>query len=153
MLGWNVLFRGFLLKNWRLAQEEQFQLYHSRERQDTGDQWSGSAQMWFIELFESIWGLRNEGEHGADFDTQRLVRETKCERAIRRLYDKGDELPICERHPFRDPMEDLLARPVIDKELWVSSTERYLTKVFRRIRKQRKDKQPAITEFFTQRTG
>ena len=82
-LGWNVLFRGFWVKNWRLAQEEQFQLYHSREWQDTGDQWSGSAQMWFIELFESIWGLHNEDEHGAE--TQWLVRETKCERAMRHL--------------------------------------------------------------------
>ena len=37
MLGWNVLFRGFWVKNWRLAQEEQFQLYHSPERQDTSE--------------------------------------------------------------------------------------------------------------------
>ena len=142
-----MLFRGFWVKKWRLAQEEQFQFYRSRERQD-----SISAQMWFVELFESIWGLRNEDEHGADFDAQRLVQETKCERAIRRLYNKGDELPICECHPFRDPMEVLLARPAIDKELWVSSTQRYLTKAFRRIRKQRKDKQQAITEFFTRQT-
>ena len=150
LLGWNVLFRGFWAKNWRLAQEEQFRLYRSRERQDTGDRWSGRAQMWFIALFESLWGLRNDDEHGVDFETQWLVRETRCERAIRRLYNKGEELPFCERHPFRDPMEDLLARPVTDKEMWISSTERYLPKAFRRIRKWRKDKQPAITEFFTQ---
>ena len=31
LLGWNVLFRGFWAKNWRLAQEEQFRLYRSRE--------------------------------------------------------------------------------------------------------------------------
>ena len=73
LLGWNVLFRGFWAKNWRLAQEEQFRLYHSRERQDTDDCWSGRAQMWFIALFESLWGLRNEDEHGVDFETQHLV--------------------------------------------------------------------------------
>ena len=40
-LGWNVLFRGFWASSWRLAQEEQFSQYSSRERQDTGKQWAG----------------------------------------------------------------------------------------------------------------
>ena len=66
LLGWNVLFRDFWAKNWRLAQEEQFRLYRSHERQDTSDWWSGRAQMWFIALFELPWGLINEDEHGVD---------------------------------------------------------------------------------------
>ena len=66
LLGWNVLIRGFWAKNWRLAQEERFRLYRSCKRQDTGEQWSGRAQMWFIALFELPWGLINEDEHGVD---------------------------------------------------------------------------------------
>ena len=41
LLGWNMLFWGFWAKNWRIAQEEQFRLYRSREHQDTSDRWSG----------------------------------------------------------------------------------------------------------------
>jgi hypothetical protein len=53
-----------------------------------------------------IWlGLRNEAEHGADLERQRMIRLAKCERAIRHIYHAGESLPRHERHPFRDPME------------------------------------------------
>jgi hypothetical protein len=107
-LGWNVLFRGFWTTTWRIAQEAQFSMYQSRELQDTGEQWSARAQRWFFETFDLLWGLCNADEHGANDDKQRLIRISKCERAIRRLYDKGDVLPYAERHPFRDAIEDLL---------------------------------------------
>jgi hypothetical protein len=59
--------------------------------------WAGRAQMW---MFDLAWGLRNDNEHGADPETQRMIRLAKAERA----------LPSHERFPFRDPMEDILAR-------------------------------------------
>ena len=118
------------------------------DRQDTGERWSGRAQMWFIAFFESLWALRNEDQHGCDADTERLIRVSKCERAIRRLYDKGEKLPYWEQHPFRAPIEDLLSTSVTDQELWISQTERYLPKVLRRIRKRGKIKQHAMPEYF-----
>ena len=88
-LGWNVLFRGFWATSWRLAQEEQFRTYRSRERQDTGDRWAARAHLWFYDTFNLLWGLRNDAEHGNDRDTPRLIQIAKCERAIRQLYNKG----------------------------------------------------------------
>ena len=147
-LGWNVLFRGFWVTKWRDAQEEQFRMYRSRELQDTGEQWSAKAQTWFFEMFELLWGLRNADEHGADEDTQRLIRVSKCERAIRRLYDKGEDLPYAERHPFRDVIDDLLQQPLHAQELWINKTEAYLRKAFQRARARPRG-QPAITNFFS----
>jgi hypothetical protein len=81
-LGWNVLFRGFWTTTWRLAQEEQFSMYRSRDLQDTGEQWSARAETWFFEMFDLLWGLRNADEHGADDDTQRLICISKSKRTI-----------------------------------------------------------------------
>ena len=148
-LGWNVLFRGFWTKSWRLAQEEEFRTMRGRGLQDTGERWAAKTQLWYYDLFEHIWGLRNADEHGTDIDTQRLIRLSKCERAIRRLYDKGEDLSYAERHPFRDPIEDLLQQPVLNQELWISKTGGYLVKAFKRARA-RPPGQPAITNYFTQ---
>jgi hypothetical protein len=92
-LGWNVLFRGFWTSSWRLAQEEQFRMYRSRELNDTGERWAANAQMWFFETFEVLWAIRNEAEHGNSRETERLICLTKCDRAVRRLYEKGEDLP------------------------------------------------------------
>jgi hypothetical protein len=151
-LGWNVFFRGFWVSTWREAQEAQFSTQRSREVQDTGERWSAKAQTWFFELFDLIWGLRNADEHGADEDTQRLICLAKCERAIRRLYDKGEDLSYAERHPFRDAIEDLLQQPVSAQELWIDKTEAYLRKAFQRERARPRG-QPAITQFFTRLHG
>jgi hypothetical protein len=51
-------------------------------------------------MLEVAWGLRNANEHGVDPDTQRMIRLTKAERAIRRLYRAIDELPPHERFPL-----------------------------------------------------
>ena len=150
-LGWNVLFRGFCANSWRLAQEIQFRSNRSQERQDTGERWAGKVQLWFINFFESMWGLRNEGQHGLDAETQRLVRSTKCERAIRRLYAIGLELPQYEQHPFRCGIDDLLQKAVADQELWILQTERYLPKCLRRIRRRGENRQLPITLFFARR--
>ena len=151
-LGWNVLFRGFWSSKWRLAQEEQFKANSIRERQDTGERWAGKVQLWFIKLFESLWGVRNEGQHGLDDETKRLVRATKCARAIRRLYAQGAALPHYERHPFRGSINELLTKHVSDQELmWISQTERYLPKVWRRARK-RGTAQPAMTDHFARQS-
>jgi ribonuclease HI len=151
-LGWNVLFRGFWATSWRLAQEEQFRTYRSRERQDSGERWAARAHLWFYDTFNLLWGLRNDAEHGDDKDTQRLIRIAKCERAIRRLYDKGKDLPYAERHPFRDPIEDLLQQPIQMQELWIDKTEAYLRKAFQRERARPRG-QPAITNFFARLHG
>ena len=127
-LGWNVLFRGFWSHSWRKAQEEQFQTLQGRTRYDTVERWAGKTQLWYYDLFDYIWGLRNADEHGADIDTQRLICLSKCEKAIRRLYDKGEDLPYAERHPFRDPIEDLLQQPVLNQELWITKQEAILAK-------------------------
>jgi hypothetical protein len=64
-----------------------------------------------------------------------MIRLAKADRAIRRLYRAIDELPPHERFPFSDPMEDLLATTVSTQERWVSNTEAYLPKAFKRIKK------------------
>jgi hypothetical protein len=61
-------------------------------------------------MFDLALGMRNADEHGADLETQRLIRLAKCERAICRLYRTGDLLAHHEKHPFRDPIEDVLSK-------------------------------------------
>ena len=151
-LGWNVLFRGFWVTSWRLAQEEQFRMYRSREIQDTGEIWAAQSQLWFYDTFEALWASRNEAEHGNDRDTERLIRLTKCERAVQRLYSKGEDLPYAERHPFRDPIEDLLQQPVQMQEIWIDKTTAFLRKAFQRQRARPRG-QPAITNFFARLHG
>jgi hypothetical protein len=129
-LGWNVLFRGFWVTSWRLAQDEQFSMYRSREVHDTGEIWVAHAQLWFFDTFEALWASRNETEHGNDREIERLIRLTKCDRAVRRLYDKGADLPYAERHPFRNPIDDLLQQPVQMQELWIDKTTAFLRKAF-----------------------
>ena len=92
---------------------------------DTGERWAAMAQMWFFDTFELIWHQRNEDEHGFDRDNQRRIRLTKCERAVRRLYTTGKDLSYAERHPFRDPIEDLLLQMVQIQELWIDKTTAY----------------------------
>jgi hypothetical protein len=91
---------------------------------------SAWGQSWFFEMFELLWGIRNADEHGADNDTQRLIRLAKCEWAIRRLYDKGKDLSYAERHPFRDAIDILLQHPVNAQELWIDKTEVIIESVF-----------------------
>jgi hypothetical protein len=148
-LGWNLLFRGFWTQSWRQVQEEELRTMRGRELHDTGERWVAKTQLWYYDIFELIWGLRNADEHGADIDTQRLIRISKCERAIRRLYNKGEDLPYAERHPFRKPIEDLLQQPVSNQELWISKTGSYLVKASKRARASPRG-QPAITTYFTQ---
>ena len=150
-LGWNVLFRGFWASNWRHAQEFQFSSNAVREKQDSGDIWAGKVQAWFISLFELLWGIRNEYEHGVDPEMQRLISLATCERAIRRLYTAAETLPEGERHPFKTPIEDLLLHSVHNQELWITQTEAYLPKVFSRLRKCKDTRQPQITDFFVRR--
>jgi hypothetical protein len=97
--------------------------------------------MWMFDLFELAWGLRNDTEHGADPHTKRMIRVVKVERAIRRLYRAG------ERFPFSDPMEDLLATTDSTQERWVSLTEAYLPKAFKRIKKQDYIRNHSIEEY------
>lgn len=148
ILGWNNFFRGFWTESWRLAQEAHLTADPGRTLNDTSARWSGKAQLWFITLFETVWGLRCADEHGADPETELLIRSSKCEAAIRRLYDKGSELPHHESHPFRTDMADLLSASVIDQELWINQTEAFLVNAFRRIRTLSVTRQPVITDFF-----
>jgi hypothetical protein len=86
-LGWNVLFCGFWSISWRHAQEYKFAAspYHWGF-QDNGEDWAGRAQLWMFDLFDLVWGLRNADEHGADPETQRMVRKARCKRAVHRLF-------------------------------------------------------------------
>ena len=112
-----------------------------------GDRWAGNAQRWFFSLFDDLWELRNKTQHGSDPVTQKQIRLARCERAIRRLYAASSTLPYHERHPFRDPIETLLSTTLFDQEMWISKTETYLPKAFRRAA-QRGNSQKAITEYF-----
>jgi hypothetical protein len=103
--------------------------------------------MWMFDLFNVAWGLRNDTEHGADPESQRIIRLAKAERAIRRLYRAIDELPPHERFPFSDPMEDVLATTASTRERWVSDTEAYLPKAFKRIKKQEKRQNHSLEEY------
>ena len=150
-LGWNVLFRGFWSNSWRLAQEEQFRMNFSCEAQDTGERWAARAQSWFFDTFLILWKMRNEDEHGADSESQREGRLSKCARSIHRLYDAGKHLSYADRHPFRDSIEDVLQQPVQLQDLWILQTEAYLRKVHQRQRD--RSGQPAITNFFARLHG
>jgi hypothetical protein len=103
--------------------------------------------MWMFDLLDLAWGLRNDNEHGADPETQRMIRLVKAERAIRRLYCAIDELPSHERFPFSEPMEDILAKTASTQERWVSDTEAYLPKAFKRIKNQKKLRNHALEEY------
>jgi hypothetical protein len=150
-LGWHTFFRGFWTNKWRHAQEEQFRINESRERQDTGERWAGKAQSWFFSMFNTIWLLRNETQHGADEEAEMAIRRETNERAITRLYAAGASLPYGEKHPFRDPIATLLHMRVVDQELWISKTAEYLPKALRRVRKKKNDNQALLTDFFMQR--
>jgi hypothetical protein len=150
VLGWNVLFRGFWATSWRVAQEAVFLSCPSRDLTDTGVQWACKAQRWFTDLFKKVWKLRNEDEHGAELDAQRVIRLRKCERAIRRLYLKAEGLPRFDRFPFRDSIETLLEARLQDQELWITNAEGFMVKAFSRT-KNRPRGQAAITSFFTRR--
>ena len=148
LLGWSSFFRGFWTDSWRIAHQYCYEHHPPTiPARLTGERWSGKAQRWFYSLFDDLWNLRNKIQHGADPVTQRQIRLAKCERAIRRLYAAASNLPYCERHPFRDSIETLLSTTLFDQELWISKTETYLPKAYRRAAK-RGNSQPAITEYF-----
>jgi hypothetical protein len=67
---------------------------------DNGARWASRVQMWMFDLFDLAWGLRNDNEHGADPETQRMIRLAKAERAICRLYRAIDTLPSHDRFPL-----------------------------------------------------
>jgi hypothetical protein len=147
-LGWDNFFRGFWTSSWRAAQDAHWKKVGKGGSFETGESWSGKAQAWFFDFFEYIWGIRNAAEHGEDLQVQRQIRLTKCERTIRRLYARGQDLPDGENHPFRESLESLLERTVSDQELWIAKTVPFLRLAFRQAKHRKKAKQRAITEFF-----
>jgi hypothetical protein len=152
-LGWNLLFRGLWPIYWRKAQEYEFSRSPlHRGHTDNGESWASRAQGWMFDLFDDLaWGLRNADEHGADLDTQRMIRLAKCECAIRRLYRAGKSLPNHKRHPFRDPMEVVLTKTVCAQERWVSMAEEYLPAAKRLVKARKKKSQRSLQKFFGQR--
>jgi hypothetical protein len=56
--------------------------------------------MWMFELFDLAWRLRNDNEHGADPETQRIIRLAKAEWAIRRLYCASTNFHRTKRFPL-----------------------------------------------------
>jgi hypothetical protein len=100
-----------------------------------------------FDLFGLAWGVRNADEHGADLETQRLIRLAKCERAIRRLYLAGDLLPHHERRPFRDPIDDVLSKSLCKQERWVTLTEEYLPGAAKRVKDQQETGQRSLTAY------
>jgi hypothetical protein len=100
-----------------------------------------------FDLFDLAGGMRNAYEHGVDLETQRLIRLTKCERAIRRLYSAGASLPHDERRPFRDPIEDVLSKSLCRQEWWVTLTEEYLPRAAKRVKNQQQTGQQSLTAY------
>jgi hypothetical protein len=144
----NLLFRGFWTIAWRTAQEYEFSNnIHNRWFTDNGESWAGRAQTWMFDLFELAWELRNANEHGADLETQRMIRLAKAERAIRRLYREGDSLPTYDSFPFNDPMEDILTKTVSSQESWITKTEAFLPKALWRIKTQKQMHNHTIPEY------
>ena len=152
-LGWNVFFRGFWTISWREAQDAYWTSTGRSDVFSTGESWSGKVQGWLFEFASFVWDLRNATEHGEDIHAQRQIRLANCERTIRRLYSRSTELPDGETHPFREPMQSLLDRPVSAQELWIQKTVPFLRAAFRRATKRTKIKQRAITEFFNSVRG
>jgi hypothetical protein len=88
-LGWYILASSS-------DSESPFHLGH----QDNGVSWVSRAEVWFFDLFDMAWQMRNADEHGGDLETQRLISLAKCERAIRRPFRAGKRLPFHEQHQF-----------------------------------------------------
>jgi hypothetical protein len=151
-LGWNLLFRGFWTISWRTAQDQFFtQNTNLVGPRNTGAQWASQAQGWAFDMFDLTWGLRNASEHGADPETQRMIRPAKCERAIRRLFHESAPLPDYDRYPFQEPMEDVLSKTVCVQERWVNLAEAFLPAALRRLRKLTQTGQRSIRHFFARR--
>lgn len=92
-LSWNIFFKGFWSASWHLAQEAHLRADPGQKITDTSARWSGKTQLWCISLFVSVWGLRCADEHGANPKTELLICSSRCERAIRCLYNKGSKFP------------------------------------------------------------
>jgi hypothetical protein len=94
-------------------------------------------------MFDLACGLRNDDGHGADLETQRMIRLATCERAIRRLYHAGESLLHHENIPFvtrwRHYSPNLSA---------LSMTEEFLLAAMRRVKVQTTKGQRPIKEFF-----
>ncbi len=59
-------------------------------------------------------------DNSEEAEIKRLIRLDKCERAIRRICSAGASLPHHERHPFRDPIEDVLVKSLCRQKRWVT---------------------------------
>jgi hypothetical protein len=115
---------GFWSMSWRQAQEYEFS--QSSLRRGTEIMKVGQVKHRRGCCLILLGGMRNETEHGADVETQRLIRASKCERAIRRLYLAGSPFPIT-KGTFRDPIDDVL-QISCQQERWVTLTEEFLPK-------------------------
>jgi hypothetical protein len=87
-------------------------------------------------------------DNSEEAEIKRLIRLAKCERAIRRLYSAGASLPHHERHPFRDPIEDVLSKSLCRQERWVTRlTEEYLPRAAKRVKDQQQTGQRSLTAY------
>ena len=99
VLGWNMACRGFLSQHWKAAQA-----IHSASTKRVGSDsitWMASVVSWCFALFEKVWSQRNLEEFGKNQDDVKQKKLVLCERAIRRLFIAGQELPPHEQHPIR----------------------------------------------------
>ena len=133
LIGWNLLFRGFWSKSWRLAQETALIEVPNRSFTDNGESWARLVQKWFFDLFEEVWSLRNVVQHGRDITAQEEIRHKQLSITVRRLYRQGSKLPFTERLPFQEDLESLLSRPARDLEHWVNLTTSFLPNAYRRV--------------------
>jgi hypothetical protein len=104
-----------------------------KEKPNQAKKWLCKLLSWIFELFDLVWGLRNEDEHGIEPVTQRLIKLAKCECAIWHLYEKSIALPYCEEHPFRQPsMVTLLARSLKRARQRTATNQHAITEFYKR---------------------
>lgn len=66
-----------------------------------------------LDLFESLWKVRNKVLFGDTLEDQLRLRTAKADRTIytRRLFTQSVGLPHDKQYPFRESMATILAKP------------------------------------------
>jgi hypothetical protein len=98
-LGWNNLLKGFITKEWRVAQKEHLQQNH----QSIDPQWAPKV----IELLQSytltMWTFRNQYLYGIDTKENKQIRKEQLKAKVEALYASKDRIHV----PIHENIFDL----------------------------------------------
>ena len=89
-IGWNNLLKGFITKEWRVAQKEHLQQNH----QSIDPQWAPKV----IELLQSytltMWTFRNQYLYGIDTKENKQIQKEQLKAKVEALYASKDQIHV-----------------------------------------------------------